>query len=106
MKAIRKLLAMALVVVMVLSMSTFVFATEEDMQPRSCAHNVVHRQVARFEYGDEDSCYMYYDFYEECSECGYVFYKRSTFIKDIEHFLEDGQSFCWQCYHDGCRPKN
>ena len=104
MKAIRKVLAMALVVVMVLSMSTFVFATEE-IQPRSCAHDIVHRQVVRYEYGDYDSCLKYYHFYEQCSKCGYVFYETESGPDDVSHFVEDGDSYCWQCRHYGCVMK-
>lgn len=101
MKAIRKLLAMALVVVMVLSMSIFVFATEE-IQPRSCAHDIVHRQVARCVYGGPTKCYLYYDFYEECSKCGEVFYQTTSSMGNIGHFVEEGDTYCWQCHHYGC----
>ena len=101
MKAIRKLLAMALVVIMVLSMSTFVFATEE-IQPRSCTHDIVHRQVYEYRYGGPTICREYAVFSEVCSKCGEVFYTTTSFIRNIRHFVEEGESYCWQCHHDGC----
>ena len=100
MKAIRKLLAMALVVVMVLSMSTFVFATEE-IHPRSCAHDIVHRQDKWYEKYSVYICREFIHFYEQCSKCGENFYE-TTSTRDISHFVEDGDSYCWQCHSYGC----
>ena len=101
MKAIRKLLAMVLVVVMVLSMSTFVFATEE-IQPRSCAHDIVHRQVYEYRYGDSKNCQEFAVFSEVCSKCDEVFYTRDSWVRNLPHFVEEGESYCWQCHHYGC----
>ena len=99
MKAIRKLLAMALVVVMVLSMSTFVFATEE-IQPRSCAHDIVHRQTYRFKWRDQSTCDKYIDFYEQCSKCGYVFYTTTSGPYPERHVVEG--TYCVQCKYNDC----
>lgn len=102
MKTFRKIVSLMLALILVLSMSTFVFAAECEVQPRSCSHNVIHKQVTRFDYVDQYYCDMYYDFYEMCSECGTIFYQSSSFAKRCRHFVEDGDSYCWQCHHYGC----
>lgn len=101
MKAIRKLLAMVLVVVMVLSMSTFVFAAEGEMQPRSCAHDIVHRQVIWYEYGTSEICIKHIDFYEVCSLCGYNFNIIRQKFNDV-HSIAPDDTYCTKCNHYGC----
>ena len=102
MKAIRKLLAMALVVVMVLSMSTFVFAAEEEIQPRTCAHNFMPRQVRRYVRASYYICRYYIDVYEVCSDCGYTYISRGDMKHDEDHFVEEGSDYCVKCCSYGC----
>ena len=103
MKAIRKLLAMALVVVMVLSMSAFVFAEENELHPRGCVtHSFVPRHVYRFFYLDAEWCGYYLDTYEECTVCGYTLVFPGDIPHKMHHFTEEGSDFCWQCYSHNC----
>ena len=103
MKAIRKLLAMALVVVMVLSMSTFVWAAEDDVQPRTCAHNFMPTQVNRYVRVNYYDCAYYTDVYEVCRDCGYTVISRGDVLSSPQaHYVEENSDYCVRCCSYGC----
>ena len=102
MKVIRKLLAMALVVVMVLSMSTFVFATERALPPTPCDHVYDYETRTGFRWVDRWTCGYYEDQYGTCVFCGDSLYIQDTRLDPYNHFVEEGDSYCWQCHRYGC----
>lgn len=106
MKLFRKMLALMLALVLVLSMSTFVFAAEEVTQPRSCNHSFVPRHVYRYIFISSTKCGYYIDTYEECTLCGYTLVFPGDVLTTTNHFTEDGDSYCWQCHSYGCVMPN
>ena len=100
MKAIRKLLAMALVVVMVLSMSTFVFATESVVPLPPCNHNAP--TVCRYQWVSSTQCSYYLDVDGVCTLCGEYVKQTGTTQFLVSHYVEEGDSLCIQCRRYGC----
>lgn len=103
MKAIRKLLAMALVVVMVLSMSTFVFATERALPQYPCFDHVYTYEVRpTYRFIDRFTCGYFEDLHGTCINCGDTISIQDDNPSPLNHFVEDGNSYCWQCHSYGC----
>lgn len=107
MKAIRKLLAMALVVVMVLSMSTMVFAAEAAEPRTGCPHRATLSTVYHYEWVSQTVCSYRIDYDGYCDLCGAYIYVVGNQTIYLNHFMEEGETYCWQCRRYGCAlPKS